>query len=251
MSVKISDLTAAGSAVGAMQIEVNHGGNSESITVTQIQAGLATLASPTFTGTPAAPTPTAADSSTKIATTAFVAGELTAKAPLASPTFTGTPAAPTAAGGTNTTQLATTAFVQSALPTVPTAAASSDVRTGTDTAKFVTSGALADSAAFQTLTDGTTIAWNMASGYNAKVTIAGNRTIGTPTNPKEGVTYTLQVIQDGTGNRTLTWPASTIFSFGKAGTPTLSTGAGLIDVFTLLCINATTPLFRVGYALGS
>lgn len=33
------------------------------------------------------------------------------KAPLASPTFTGTPAAPTAAQGTNTTQLATTAFV--------------------------------------------------------------------------------------------------------------------------------------------
>lgn len=36
-------------------------------------------------------------------------------APVASPTFTGTPAAPTAAAGTNTTQLATTAFVQSAL----------------------------------------------------------------------------------------------------------------------------------------
>lgn len=33
------------------------------------------------------------------------------KAPLASPTFTGTPLAPTAADGTNTTQLATTAYV--------------------------------------------------------------------------------------------------------------------------------------------
>lgn len=33
------------------------------------------------------------------------------KAPLASPTFTGVPAAPTAAAGTNTTQLASTAFV--------------------------------------------------------------------------------------------------------------------------------------------
>lgn len=37
------------------------------------------------------------------------------KAPLASPTFTGTPAAPTAAPGTNTTQLATTAFVTTAI----------------------------------------------------------------------------------------------------------------------------------------
>jgi hypothetical protein len=33
----------------------------------------------------------------------------------ASPTFTGTPAAPTASAGTNTTQIATTAFVQAAL----------------------------------------------------------------------------------------------------------------------------------------
>jgi len=37
--------------------------------------------------------------------------DITSKANLASPTFTGTPAAPTASSGTNTTQLATTAFV--------------------------------------------------------------------------------------------------------------------------------------------
>ena len=36
-------------------------------------------------------------------------------APINSPTFTGTPSAPTAGAGTNTTQLATTQFVQSAL----------------------------------------------------------------------------------------------------------------------------------------
>lgn len=40
------------------------------------------------------------------------------KADLASPTFTGTPLAPTASGGTNTTQLATTAFVQTELGAV-------------------------------------------------------------------------------------------------------------------------------------
>ena len=39
----------------------------------------------------------------------------TEKAPIASPTFTGTPAAPTATAGTNTTQLATTAFVATAV----------------------------------------------------------------------------------------------------------------------------------------
>jgi hypothetical protein len=42
---------------------------------------------------------------------------LALKANLVSPTFTGTPAAPTAAYGTSTTQLATTAMVQAALAT--------------------------------------------------------------------------------------------------------------------------------------
>lgn len=40
---------------------------------------------------------------------------LSSKAALASPTFTGTPKAPTASAGTNTTQIATTAFVKTAL----------------------------------------------------------------------------------------------------------------------------------------
>jgi hypothetical protein len=43
-----------------------------------------------------------------------------AKANLASPTFTGTPAAPTAAAGTNTTQLATTAFTMTAVSNAAT-----------------------------------------------------------------------------------------------------------------------------------
>ena len=44
-----------------------------------------------------------------------LAAALDAKANLASPTFTGTPTAPTATTGTNTTQIATTAFVQDAI----------------------------------------------------------------------------------------------------------------------------------------
>jgi hypothetical protein len=45
----------------------------------------------------------------------YSVGQVTGAAPLASPTFTGVPAAPTAAPGTNTTQLATTAFVTAAV----------------------------------------------------------------------------------------------------------------------------------------
>lgn len=44
--------------------------------------------------------------------TSAIQTQINLKAPLASPTFTGTPAAPTATSGTNTTQLATTAFVR-------------------------------------------------------------------------------------------------------------------------------------------
>jgi hypothetical protein len=46
---------------------------------------------------------------------------LALKANINSPTFTGTPAAPTADAGTSTTQLATTAFVTGAIGTVNTA----------------------------------------------------------------------------------------------------------------------------------
>jgi len=44
-----------------------------------------------------------------------IATAITSKADTASPTFTGTPSAPTASFGTSTTQIATTAFVQAAL----------------------------------------------------------------------------------------------------------------------------------------
>lgn len=58
---------------------------------------------------------------------------LDAKAPLASPTLTGTPAAPTAAGGTSTTQIATTAFVGAAVSTHAGAADPHGDRAYTDT----------------------------------------------------------------------------------------------------------------------
>ncbi|MCF2475260.1 phage tail protein [Citrobacter braakii] len=79
-------------------------------------------ASPTFTGTPKAPTAAAGTNTTQIANTAFVQAVVTAlnnalalKAPLASPALIGTPTAPTAAQTVNNTQVATTAFVKSAI----------------------------------------------------------------------------------------------------------------------------------------
>lgn len=68
-------------------------------------------------------TQSANNNSTRIATTAYVDTGLALKSPLASPTFTGVPAAPTAAAGTNTTQLATTAFVHTEFATTASYAA--------------------------------------------------------------------------------------------------------------------------------
>jgi hypothetical protein len=87
--------------------------------------GGAPINSPVFTGDPKAPTPTAGDNDTSIATTAFVTTAITGKADttavtaslalkadLASPTFTGDPKAPTPSTGDNDTSIATTAFVK-------------------------------------------------------------------------------------------------------------------------------------------
>jgi hypothetical protein len=102
---------------------------------TNLQAALdlkANLASPTFTGTPTLPTgsigvtQTAGNSTTALATTAFVTTADNLKANLASPTFTGTPTLPTGtiattqSPGNNTTALATTAFVTAAVPSFAT-----------------------------------------------------------------------------------------------------------------------------------
>lgn len=112
-----SDITSLSGLLTAISI-AQGGTGAKTAAAALLALAAAPLASPAFTGTPTAPTPTAGDNSTEIATTAFVAGAgyLTGAAaaatyaPLASPALTGAPTAPTAAVGNNTTQLATTAF---------------------------------------------------------------------------------------------------------------------------------------------
>lgn len=70
--------------------------------------------SPTST-TPAMDGTAAVGTETRYARGDHVHPTDTSRAPIASPTFTGTPTAPTAEAGTDTTQLATTAFVQEAI----------------------------------------------------------------------------------------------------------------------------------------
>ena len=111
-----ADLTSAGGALLASTVASFNGRTGAVFLLANDISGAtgALLASPAFTGTPTAPTPTAGDNSTRLATTAFVASA-SGFAPINSPAFTGVPTAPTAAVGTNTLQLATTAYVLAAV----------------------------------------------------------------------------------------------------------------------------------------
>lgn len=86
----------------------------------------------------------------------------------------------------------------------------------------------------QTLSDSSgTINWDMNSGIIASVTLSGTgRTMAAPTNIKVG-TYILHVIQDGTGNRTITsWNACFKWPGGVA--PVLSTTGTRRDIISFI-----------------
>lgn len=87
------------------------------------------------------------------------------------------------------------------------------------------------SATVQTLTDGATITFNANNGSNAVVTLGGNRTLAF-SNTRTGAYYTLRVIQDGTGGRTLAMPASVRVIGGGGGVVTLSTAANSVDLIS-------------------
>ncbi len=63
-----------------------------------------------------------------------------------------------------------------------------------------------------TLTDAATIATDASLGNHFRVTLGGNRTLGNPTNPTDGQKCTWEIIQDGTGGRTLAWDTKFLFS---------------------------------------
>ena len=63
------------------------------------------------------------------------------------------------------------------------------------------------------LTDGANISLDASLGNHFRVTLAGNRTLLAPTNAVDGQKITIEVIQDGGGNRTLTLTTGSAGSF--------------------------------------
>jgi hypothetical protein len=106
-------------------------------------------------------------------------------------------------------------------------ATAAEYRTGTDTARIPAIDQIWAAADYVTLTDAATVAVDLATGINFTVTLGGNRTLGAPSNTKNGQTGVIEIIQDGTGSRTLAYNAVWKFSTGTA--PTLTTTATYKD----------------------
>lgn len=69
---------------------------------------------------------------------------------------------------------------------------------------------------------------NFATGYAHKLTLDSNNCTLTFTGQKSGKVYSIFLIQDSTGGRTITWPSSVVWPGGVA--PILSSGANKGDL---------------------
>jgi hypothetical protein len=83
----------------------------------------------------------------------------------------------------------------------------------------------------QTLTDGASIAWNASLGRIATVTLNGARTLSNASNLRVG-TYILHVLQNTSGNSTLTF--SNQYKFTANIQPSLTSNANARDMFSFV-----------------
>lgn len=160
-------------------------------------------------------------------------------APLASPTFTGTPAAPTASVGTNTTQLATTAYVQAevgqSIQAHDADTAKTDVVQAFTKAQRGTPVALTDASSVAVdLSLGNNFTLLCTSGVGA------TRQLANPTNAVAGQTGLITVTQASGGGNALTFAGNYKFAGGSTAAPSLTTGTGsAVDVLPYSVKSAT------------
>ena len=130
-------------------------------------------------------------------------------------------------GGTNVTSTAAE-LNYSDLATLGTTAASKVYTADANGLTKISGAALYTE---DTLTDGSTVAWDVIASPVAKLTMAGNRTLSAPsgTTPAAGQFVSLLLIQDGTGSRTITFNA--VYEFTGDEAPTLTTTANKGDLF--------------------
>lgn len=142
-----------------------------------------------------------------------------------SPTFTGTPAAPTAAQGTNTTQLATTAYVQGevgqSIQAFDADTTKNDVANTFTAAQTLNAGLTVDGSYKQAAEAVSALDIDLSTGNYFTKTINGNSTFTFSNPPASGTvgSFTLELTHT---SGTVTWPTSVKFNADTA--PTLTTG---------------------------
>ena len=91
------------------------------------------------------------------------------------------------------------------------------------------------------LTSGTTVALDVNLGTVFTLTLAHNLGTFNWTNPAVSgyaSSFILKVKQDGTGSRTISWPAAV--DWASATAPTISTSANAVDVFAFFTVDGGT-----------
>lgn len=99
------------------------------------------------------------------------------------------------------------------------------------------------------LTDEATVTIDASIAFHFRLTLGGNRTIANPTNGRDGQDILIELVQDATGGRTVTWGSE--FSFSDDITePTLSTTAGAIDLLLFLRNSPNAKWMCIGVSRG-
>jgi hypothetical protein len=103
------------------------------------------------------------------------------------------------------------------------------------------------------LVDGANIALDASQGDVFLVTLAGNRTLSAPTNPKGGQRFTLIVTQDAVGGRTLTFDAA-YTDVSAVSLNSTASGVTVLQFITVVssagaythsCVSSSTQAFQL------
>lgn len=118
-----------------------------------------------------------------------------------------------------------------------------------DLASKVTVTAGGGETYFDVGSSGTATTLNLANGNVQKLTLTGNCTL-TLGAPAAGAmrSLTLLVFQDGTGARTIAWPAAV--KWGNPGVPVLSVAAGKMDMISLFTVDGGTTWYGIAGVQG-
>ena len=197
-------------------------------------------------------------------------------APLASPVFTGTPTVPgylttASASSTYQTQAGMSSYLTTANAAstyLTTATAGTTYQTQAGMSSYLTTSAAGSTyqplsgmtsyAALGTaqsftkaqrgtpvaLTDAATVAVDLSLSNHFTLTLAGSRSLGSPTNAVAGQSGLIVITQDATGGRTLSFSGS-LWKFPGGTVPNLTLTANAVDVLVYYVESATRITARL------